>query len=587
MSAIFHRVLLAGLAAAISLPVGAQEIRPDLALLTDPLLKAPPPTPADTTRMIGLWILALKRPESELQRQAAEAIARAHKAGVTGLSKATGELLAIVAADQSHPAARYAAAQALVTLDHKEAAGELRAAAGRHGALIKQVVEPALARWDDQPIRDVWLARLSDRNTHRRELMLALAGLGTVGEPRATAACLALAKDSQQSADVRLAAARAAGSISDHGLEGDAAGLVGTPQPPQINRLCAVALLSRHRSAEAQQLLLRLAADPEPAVMAAALSRLAAIDVQLVLPLAEAAMQHADANVRQLGAAAYVQRPTPARVTALARLLDDPHPKVRGQVREDLFSLAKTPELDQTVREGAMAALAGESWRGQEQAALLLAALDHKPAAPRLVALLESNRPEVMVATAWGLRKLAVPETLPALLDKARRQTEFRKTKGELPGLDEQVAHLCEALGLMKYAPAESVLRQYIPKRQDWTLSRMAGIWAVGHLHAGKPNEELAALLIARLTDRDPINPEMPSNRMAAAISLGRMKAASQVEAMRGWMGPVIDPEPVDMAIRWALIEITGEKLPPVATPAGRLGTWFLEPLDSSDQPAR
>lgn len=192
-----------------------------------------------------------------------------------------------------------------------------------------------------------------------------------------------------------------------------------------------------------------------------------------------------------------------------------------------------------------------------------------------------------MVATAWGLRKLAIPETLPAILDKARRQTESRKTGGDSPGVDEQVAHLCEALGLMKHAPAEPLLREYIPKRPDWMLSRMAGIWALGHLHEGQPDEELASLLIARLTDPAPNNPEVPPARMASAISLGRMQATSQVDAMRGWMGPTIDPERVDMAIRWALIEITGEELPPVNVPPGRLGTWFLEPLEMPAAPAR
>lgn len=298
-------------------------------------------------------------------------------------------------------------------------------------------------------------------------------------------------------------------------------------------------------------------------------------------------MQHDDANVREQGAAAYVLRPEPSRVKALSRLLDDPHPRVRQQVREDLFRLAQNAELDESVRQAATATLAGEGWRGQEQAALLLAALDHKPAALRLVELLESDRPEVMVATAWGLRKLAVPETLPAMLDKAKRQTVLRKSQAEPPGLDAQVAHLCEALGLMKYAPAEPLLRQYIPKRQDWQLSRGAAIWALGHLHAGQPDEELASLLIARLTDASPLDPEMPLARTASAISLGRMKAASQVEAMRAWMGPDINPDSMDMAIRWALIEITGEELPPVNVPPGRLGTWFLEPLEMPAAPAR
>ena len=48
--------------------------------------------------------------------------------------------------------------------------------------------------------------------------------------------------------------------------------------------------------------------------------------------------------------------------------------------------------------------LATPRWRALEQATILLAVLDHKPAAPRLVDLLRFERPEVFVAAAWGLR---------------------------------------------------------------------------------------------------------------------------------------------------------------------------------------
>jgi hypothetical protein len=570
-------VLPAALTVALARPAAAQEIRPELALLSDPPLVAPPAMRPDTARLTELWLLALKRPESELQRQAAEAIARARREGIADLEKMASELVRIVSAEKSHAAARCAAAQALVALDHKQAAGELRAAAAQHGSLIRLVVEPALARWNDKPIRAVWLDRLTNKTVHRRELLLAVDGLGSVRDQQAGKLCLVLAADGHQPADVRLAAARSAGAIADTGWEEQAEKWAGGAV---LDRLCAVAVLLRHQSAKAQETLVRLAKDPEPSVMAAALTQLHAIDVELVLPLAEEAIASSDANVRRQGAAAYVLRPMPERVTALARLLDDPHPDLRRQVCGDLFRLAKSAELDASVRGGATAALAGESWRGQEQGALLLASLDHKGAAPRLVELLESTRPEVMVAAAWGLRKLAIPETVPAIFDKARRQTEFRKGGGEPPGLDMQVAHLCEALGLMKHAPAEPMLREYIPKRQDWLLSRMAAMWALGYLHAGKPDEELATQLIARLTDQAPINPEVPTARIGAALALGRMKAASQVDAMRAWMGPVTDPESVDMATRWALIEITGKDLPPTAPPAAQLGTWFLEPLE-------
>jgi HEAT repeat protein len=559
----------------------ADEIRPELAFVRDPHLVPPPPMTADTTRLKALWLVALKRPETEMQRLSAETIERAHRDGIPGMKGARGDLVRILSAERTHPTARIAAARTLIALDARDAAGELQRAAVQYDTALRQVIEPAVAAWDHQPMRDVWLARLKDRATHRRELLLALNGLAAVREERAAPLCLALSADGQQSPDVRVAAAKAAGNIADSGWYDAAQELAGSSQASIINRLCAVALLSRHRSSGAQQLLMQLAQDSEPAVAAQALAQLLAIDPELVAPLAEAAFQNPDANVRQQAVAAYARRPSPERVKALAPLLDDPHPQVRQGVREELFRLAKMPELDSSVREAASEVLAGESWRGQEQAAQLLTALDHKPAAARLVQLLESSRPEVMVSAAWGLRKLAVPETLTAILDKAKRQHEARDKSGDTPGLDMQVAHLFEALGLMKHAPAEPLLRQYIPKRQDRESSRCAAIWALGHLYAGNPDEKLAQLFTDRLTENPAaILPELPSIRMISAISLGRMKAASQLKPMRDWMGPAIDPDQVDLALRWAIHEITGETLPEPLQPPARHGRWFLEPLD-------
>src|SRR5262249_23228881 len=140
------------------------------------------------------------------------------------------------------------------------------------------------------------------------------------------------------------------------------------------------------------------------------------------------------------------------------------HPAVRTSIRESLAQLAMRSELDAPVRQAAGEMLAQDRWRGQEQAALLLTVLNEKSTASRLVALLESPRPEVGIASAWGLKQLALPETLPAIFDKARRQTELPQNLEAAPDIDRQTAHLFEAMGRMRYALADSLLREYIPK---------------------------------------------------------------------------------------------------------------------------
>jgi HEAT repeat protein len=557
------------------------EIRPDFEMSGDPQLDVPAPVRGYSPRLKSLWLEALARPEADMQRLAADAIARAHALGIPGMNEAIPGLTTVLTAPSSHPAARLAAAQALVKLDARDSAAQMAASAREYGAELCQVVEPALAAWNYGPQRPVWQARLATADVRHRDLVLAVRCLAASGDAAPVDAFLDLVHDRLRPPAVRSEAARAAGHVRDRGLEGDARRLADAAGAPLINRLCAVRLLARHSGDEAQQLLARLAVDTEPAVAVIALRRLIEIDPHLVLPLAPGAMQNADAKVRQCGADAYVLLPNPERVAALAHLLDDPHPDVRGSVRESLFALAKQPELDGPVRQSASGVLAGTGWRGLEQAALLLAALDHKPVAGRMVELLEFPRPEAAVAAAWGLKKLAVPETLPAMLDKSRRNTATRKTGLPPPGLDAQTAHLLEAFGRMRYVAAEPLLREYIPKNFAMgELSRPAAIWSLGLLHAGVPDEPLAEQLAERARDVASMPPETIPVQIMSTIAIGRMKAVSQVETIRKLVGVQLMPTRLGMSQRWALMELTGEPIPVPDPMKVFVGNWFLEPLD-------
>ena len=560
------------------------EIRPEFLMHSDPDLRVPEPLKRWSPRFKQLWLEALSRPEQDMQRMAADTISKAHEVGVPGLEDAVPVLTKLLTADRSHPTIRFASARALIVLKATSAAPAMFEAAQRHDAELRQLIEPALAEWDFQPIRAVWLERLENRSTRPRETILALRGLARVNETKALAVVGKLVLDKLLRPDIRLESARAAGRLADQGLEPDVTRLTHTAQDSSIvDRVCAVRLLSRHSGDTAQRLLIEMARDVEPTVAAAALARLNEIDPSLVLPLAESAMSRPDPHVRQQGAAAYIQRPTPERMASLARLLDDPHPQVRGEIREALFRLEQTAELSQPIRQAAMQELARDGWRGQEQAALLLAALDHKPASGRLVVLLESKRPEVMIATAWGLRRLEIRETLPALLDKATRQTTLRP-KEETSALDQQVGHLFEAFGRMKYAPAEPLMLLYVPKppigKSMGTFSRGTAIWALGWLHEGVPDNSLAAQLIARVIDIGAFPPELDMIRQVSAVALARTKAVSQVEALRNYNNQKSPHEQTGLTLRWALFELAGDKFPPVPQLTISPGVWFLEPFE-------
>jgi hypothetical protein len=558
------------------------EIRTDFEMDRDPVIPVPAPVKVYPRRLKPLWLQALSRPEADMQRLAADAIGRAHLFGFPGMDEAIPALVDILTAPSSHPAARLAAAQALNKLDARDAAARMAASAEKYGADLRQVVEPALAAWNYVPEREVWQARLKASGVRHRDLVLAIRCLAAAGDRSQVGALLELVHDPLRPPAVRSEAARAAGLLQDRGLEADVRRLTdGVAKAPLVDRLCAVRLIAGHSSAEGQELLATLAVDEEPAVAVIALRRLIAIDPHLVLPLAERSMQSADAKVRQCGADVYGLLPDPERVAILARLLDDPHPGVRGAVRESLFDLAKQSALEEPIRRAAMEMLAGQSWRGLEQAGLLLSALDHKPAAGRLVALLEYPRPEVAIVAAWGLKRLALPETLPAMLDKSRRNTDVRKRGAAQPGVDDQTAHLLEAFGRMHYASAEPLLREHVPKDfKLGELSRSAAIWSLGVLHAGVPDEGLASQLAERASDIYSMPPELILVQTMSIVSIGRMKADSQVNVIRRLAGPQFLPTRLGLSQRWALMELTGEPIPEPDPPTTSSTNWFLESLD-------
>ncbi len=572
-------LLLVALVGSLSNSARAQ-FQTDFLMESDPKITGSGFVRVVSPRYFQLWKQALSSPEQDLHRRAAETIARAASMQTEGLDQFREPLQKVLLAESSLPAVRYSAARALAAINAQDEAANLWDVAQKQGIDLRQLVELTIATWDYRPAREVWMARMKDSRTRHRDMLLAVRCLATVKETAALPRLREFVMDQSQPADLRLESATAAGSLTDQGLEAEATTLLkDTRKAAVVSRVCAVRLLNRHTSPAAQALLLTGAKDAESSVMAAAMSRLIEIDPELMLPLAESALAHVDANVRRAGIETYALKPTPERMTAVGKLLDDQNPTLRNKVRKEFVRLAAMPELNDSIRAAGMRELAGTSWRSQEQAALLLAELDHKPAAPRLVELLEVERPEVMVTSAWALRKLAVPETLPAMFDKANRQTTFRLGNDWRFELDLQVAHLFEAFSVLKYREAEPLLRKHVPKELKLgEYSRSAAIWSLGKFYENNVDEDLAKQLIARAADSASIPTEMVRVREMSAVTLGRMKAMSQLPRLRELMGPSPELSQEASCMRWAIMQMTGETLPePTAVKMG-FGFSFLEP---------
>lgn len=556
----------------------------------DPSLPTQPTRRYLPQRWKALWRDALAGPEEDLRREAAAAILRAHQQGCPDLQDLADSLIAAMASSKNQTV-RLTMASALIALDHREAAAPLFELVQSGGPMESMTIEPALGRWGFMPVRELWLARLSDPyGAPRRSLCMAIDGVRFVGEARAAEHLRRLAMNPSLPADIRLPAAQALGELQSEGLTEDARRIAeDTSRPGMINRLVAARLLATHQGGDAQQLLLQLAVDDQPVVAAIALRRLLQLDPELVKPLLPRLLNSPDAVVRQLAARSLVERPSVQVFPTLGELLADPHPDVRVYVRSSMRNLAKRPEFDEVIRNTAVEVLESDDWRGLEQAARLLAELDYKPAAPRLVELLYFERAEVHVTAAWSLRRLAVRESLPGMLDFAKHVTDKYPVQpgphdhGKLSeGHDACLSHLFQAFGVMTYAESEPVLLKFVPRRYDLgPRSRGAACWALGHLHQNDPQPELMNLLGHRVADEGELPvPEPVEVRANAAVSLGRMNAKPALEVLRYFYKKDPPGDRIREACGWAIEQITGEDLPDPGTKWLPPPNPFLQPLD-------
>lgn len=561
----------------------AENVEVESARHHDPEVQSPTSKTIISPKFKPVWLEGLRGPEVDLKRQAADTIARAHKMGMPGLADTVGPLMELLDAPDQDSVVQVAAVRALVSLDAREAAPLLFEHAQSDCLDVALLVEPVLANWDYQPIREVWLKRLSAPRTSRRRLSLAIRGLAAVGEISAAPKLQELCLDPLTAPEVRIEAARALGDIRTEGLENLALPLAVDKSPGGIvDRLVSASLVRNHGGEDASTFLVELAEDPEPSVAAIALERLLQLDPSLIVAIAEEIIANPDANVRHFCARALVARPTPGTIGLLGPMLDDPHPDVRRYVRLSLVELASDARFLQPVLDEATEMLATERWRGLEQSSLLLVSLDHKPAAPRLVELLDHQRPEVFITAAWALRRLAVPATLDAMFDKVLREIDGTRPTGSFD-FDRvaQLCHLLEAFGQMKCARSEALLREHIPKKAPFPVGmRAAAIWALGYLYSDEPQPDLARLLAARLADINPLDPEEPEVRQMSAVSIGRMKSSEQLGVLRKFLKMETVDGGVGYACGWAIEQITGEPMPKPSKSVGERLGWFLEPLD-------
>lgn len=547
----------------------------------DPMLMKAPIETAFPPSLVDRWLQALSRPEREMKRRAALAIAEAVLKDVPGLEATIDPLCDVLREPGQDRIVRLSAAHALVALDARRVAPLLIEATGPKDLDMAEVVEPALARWGDSGLRDRWVERLNGPVGLRRMHELAIRGVTALREEETLPRLLELAMDRHVPVSIRFEAADALGALRDSGLLESARELVKDQSVAAVvDRVVAARMIAGHRDQETQAFLVELATEPQPAVRSIALGHLFRLDPSLILPIIDDTVRSKDANVRRWGAETLVARPSIEALDVLVPMLDDRDPEIRRYVCDSLVALAEEPSFHEPIRTQGRKVLNADGWRGQEQATLLLVTLEDTTIVDRLIQLLEMSRAEANVAAAWGLCTLAVPATAEPVHDVLQRKTKsWLGGEPQQDGIDDQLALLAQTLAVLKYTPAESVLREYIAKGTYLEpTSRSAAIWALGKIRQGETDPELAKLLVARVLDAFSMEPEFPEVCRMSAVSLGRINATSAVGALRSMLDQASLTSDLGYACAWAIAQLTGEEIPPLEPYIDWQRDWFLVP---------
>lgn len=585
-------------------PVHAQQAGVDDPMLNMPTLVLPETITVWPDGMADLWIMALDRPEIELNVEACYAIDRAHREGMPDLEATVPSLLKLLNASNKPQNVRDAAAKALVTLEARTAVPDLEQANRQNVTSMILITDPFLAKHTSRTMTPIWMDRLIDQDVCDPARISAAQSLPDNLQPEQRESLLQTLTDQATSWPLRQAIAQAVGRQKQR------ANIISTfrtqtPKRPGIFwRLIQAEMLNAHIKDE-QPLLTHFIAEAgteaQPSAWLA-LKKLNEVDAwTITIPEGSGPklIANSDVSYREELIQALAHRGDIQAVTVLGLLLSDLDPHNRQTARDTMLRLSKRDDkLKSTAIQAAMKQLDSKDWRGQEQAALLLGGLHHQPAQPRLIELLKAKRQEVGIAAIIGLRRLTearlprqakptTPDDDPAMLALVNisrsileRMKDPKSTTEQQRRDNERLTQIFQTFGLVRYRSdtAMDMLQQFIPKNSFGTNPRSAAIWAIGRIEQDTANARFVNLFSARLADVNPTDPESDQVRRASAIAIGWIKPDKTPRTLEEF-SDLSDATPqITLACRWAIQRITGKTQPPLEPGMRVSRQWFLVP---------
>lgn len=423
--------------------------------------------------------------------------------------------------------------------------------------LLTPLVEPKLIELGSSVALDRWRERLKQGPDSSVMELYAIEGIGKLGEASDGEVLEDRLQSPHTNLPIQLASAKALGALVAQGLEPLAEQLLASSS--KQGGLFAAHLLGRHTSANAGQLLVRIAEGENPAAQFVAFQHLTHNFPSQALKMGRPLLTAKNPNTRRAAIALFEANEdfSVARLQSFA--LPDENLSVRMQVTENLVQRLKTapektgPIVDEVIQYY----LGGEAWQGIEQAITLAAARQDSSYVPQLISLLDHPEAAVQIRAAWALQELELlPDQMNVLLERTTTTTE-KLLQDQFVGRSEQLqtAYIFEAFGKQRFEAARETLLEYVPKNPVMPLTiRVSAVYALGHLAEGTGAEsrQLAEDLAERMLDTRVTDPEDVVVCYVSAIAIGRIGDAALVTQLER-----VDETVVQDAARWSIDQLS------------------------------
>lgn len=479
-----------------------------------------------------------------------------------------------------------ACAMALVAADARDDAELLAELCQPDNEALCSQIEPKLASWNYQALVPTWQSRIRRPDDSTRVLVcLACRCLAEVGHTDSVQDLTVLALNEKARFLVRKAAARAVASL-DAVKAGGAAILLVDGDIPQ--RVLAATLLETASEEKNRLLLAQLCEDSEDAVASLAWASLRQLDPPRLVEKLERGIAHKDANVRKTAIEVMQELPSPQHANWLNQLMSDEHIQVRNNARAALDQVASAEsELRPLIvaNAGAVLGNSNSSWQQLEQALLLLGQQSHAEFQPLCMPLLKHERHEVMVTAAWLLHMMPEPELGKGAVDHARVQWEYLNSPsvhgdGKIrDGVSEQMIFLFHMVASTKQMNAADLCAEMFSKAAPTsTENRAAGLWALGILKAGTPDDVLMGKFVERIFDDNPVDPEKELVKATSALALGWLGMKEAIPDLRRAHATYGTVGPLGFSVSTAVRMLGEEPEPTAVFGPSAIGDWPILP---------